>query len=271
MHVRRDFDRVYDEQDDPWAIGAADDPRYDLYRERLLAHVRGGRILDVGCGYGAFLARFGEEFQELVGVETAGEAVRRARELRPEITFLRAQAERLGETELDAERFDAIVLSDVLYYLRQPDRAATLAWAASHLQEGGHALVTAWCPGGRYFEPDEFRALVRASLRIVDDVELPSGHVALVARPKLRLAAFTDAAPEGAILVADASRALAALPREPSPERLRWRRRFRLAPPAPTGDELVAVAGEETPALREALEQHGFRIVSSAELARAGG
>jgi SAM-dependent methyltransferase len=270
MRVRRDFDRVYDEQADPWSIGAADDPRYDLYRERLLAHVGGGRILDVGSGFGAFLARFGGEFEELIGVETAGEAVRRGRDLRPEIRFVHAQAERLGETELDGESFDAIILSDVLYYLRPAGRAAAVAWTASHLRPGGHALVAAWCPGGRYLRPDELRALVRASLRIVDDVELPSEHVALVARPKLRLAAFTDAAPAGAVLVADADEALAALPREPSPERLRWRHRFRLAPLKPTGDELVAVAGEETPELRDALEGHGFRIVSPAELARAG-
>ena len=270
MRVRRDFDRVYDEQDDPWSIGAADDPRYDLYRERLLAHVRGGRILDVGSGFGAFLARFGDEFEELIGVETAGEAIRRGRNLRPEIRFVHGQAERLGETALDDESFDAIILSDVLYYLRPADRAATVAWTASHLRPGGHALVAAWCPGGRYLTPDELRALARASLRIVDDVELPSQHVALVARPKVRLAAFTDVAPAGAVLVGDANRALAALRREPSPERLRWRRRLHLSPPLPTGDELVAVAGEETPARRETLQRYGFQIVSPAELARAG-
>jgi SAM-dependent methyltransferase len=270
MRVKRDFDRVYAEEDDPWSIGAADDPRYDLYRARLLAHVQGGRLLDIGCGLGAFLARFGDAFDELIGVETAAEAVRRGRELRPEIRFVQAQAEQLGSTDLDAETFDAIVVSDVLYYLRPAERAAVVAWTASHLRTGGHALVAAWCPGGRYLEPDELRALVRASLRIVDDVELPSQHVALVARPKLRLAAFTDVAPAGAVRVTDAESALAALPRERSPEYLRWRRRLGLRPPPPTGDELVAVAADETPALRRELERRGFRVVSPAELARAG-
>lgn len=278
MRVRRDFDRVYAEQADPWAIGNAGDPRYDLYREHLLAHIHGGRLLDVGCGLGAFLARFSDDFDELIGVETAAEAVSRGRELRPAIRFVQADAQDLGATGLDDESFDAVILSDVLYYLAQRDRAATLAWVATHLRDGGHALVAAWCPGGKYLEPNEFRALVRASLRVVDDLELPSQHVALIARRKLRLAAFADAAPPGAIAVTpagDSDRcaqdALAALPRELSPERLRWRRRFRLPQPAaPTGDELVAITGGDTQSLRSAFERRGFRIVSAEDLARAG-
>jgi SAM-dependent methyltransferase len=277
MRVRRDFDRVYQEQEDPWAIGAAEDPRYDLYRERLLARVRGGRLLDIGCGLGAFLARFGDAFDELVGVETAAEAVRRARELHPEIEFVHARAERLRETALDGRTYDAVIASDVLYYLRQRDRAAVLDWVASHLAPGGHALVAAWCPGGRYLTADEFRALVRASLRVVDDVELPSRHVVLVARPKRRLAAFTRRAPDGVVAVAAggdaeqvADRALAALPREASPERLRLRRRLEglhlLGRPEPTGDELVAVLGDATPELTQAFERRGFRIVPAEEL-----
>ena len=278
MRVRRDFDRVYAEQADPWAIGNADDPRYDLYREHLLAHTREGRLLDVGCGLGAFLARFSGDFDELIGVETAAEAVSRGRQLRPDIRFVQADAQDLGATGLDDETFDAVIVSDVLYYLAQRDRTATLAWVAAHLRDDGRALVAAWCPGGKYLEPNEFRALVRASLRVIDDIELPSQHVALVARRKLRLAAFAEAAPPGAIAVTpggDSDRcaedALAALPRELPPERLRWRRRLRLPQPAaPIGDELVAIAGDDTPSLRNAFEQRGFRIVSAEGLAQAG-
>ena len=91
MRVKRDFDRVYDEQADPWAIGAADDPRYDRYRRLLVSRAQGGRLLDIGCGLGAFLARFDDVFDELIGVETAGEAVRRARELWPGIEFVHAK------------------------------------------------------------------------------------------------------------------------------------------------------------------------------------
>src|SRR6476661_8813147 len=113
MRVRRDFDRVYAEQPDPWAIGDADDPRYDLYREHLLAHTHGGRLLDIGCGLGAFLARFSDDFDELIGVEAAAEAVNRGRELRPAIRYVQAKAQELSATDLDDESFDAVILSDV--------------------------------------------------------------------------------------------------------------------------------------------------------------
>ena len=80
MQVKRDFDRIYAEEADPWAIGSASIPRYDRYRDLLLARVHGGSLLDIGCGLGAFLARFRDDFEQLTGVETAAEAIRRGRE-----------------------------------------------------------------------------------------------------------------------------------------------------------------------------------------------
>jgi SAM-dependent methyltransferase len=189
--VRRNFDRIYAEEPDPWAIGTASDPRYDRYRDLLLARVRGGSLLDIGCGLGAFLARFQNDFDSLTGVETAGEAVRRATAAYPAIEFVHSPAEHLAETALDAREFDAIVLSDVIYYLPQQDRARLVEWVADHLAPGGRALVAAWCPGGRYLAPSELRALVRASLRITDDLVLPTEHVALVCERKRRLVALT--------------------------------------------------------------------------------
>jgi SAM-dependent methyltransferase len=276
MRVKRDFDRIYREQADPWGIGAADDPRYDLYRELLLGRVRGGVLLDVGCGLGAFLARFAGDFDELVGVETAGAAVRRARELHPEIEFVHAVAERLAESPLDARAFEAIVASDVLYYLHRRDRARVVSWIARHLAPDGHALVAAWCPGGRYFEPDELRALVRSALRIVDDVVLPSEHVALVCRRRRRLAAFSPTSIDGATVVGDAASATRAFPREPTPEQLRRRKRlerWRLRPPsAPDGDDgdqLLVIVGEPSVDAVAALERAGFEVVSPDVLAAA--
>jgi SAM-dependent methyltransferase len=276
MRVKRNFDRIYRNEIDPWAIGNADDPRYDLYRDLLLAHVRGGAILDIGCGLGAFLARFAGTFDELVGVETAAEAVRRGRELRPEIQFVHAPAEQLTETPLDGRSFDAIVVSDVLYYLHRRDRIAVLDWVARHLAADGRALIAGWCPGGRYLEADEFRALVRASFRVLDDVHLPSDHVVLVTRTKRRLAAFATAAVAGLTCVPAAGehdlgrRAVAALPREPTPERLRLRRRLTRRTPAvvPTGDDLVVVVGLDDMPARSSLEAQGFGVVSLDELLR---
>jgi len=113
VQVKRDFDRIYAEEADPWAIGSASIPRYDRYRDLLLARVHGGSLLDIGCGLGAFLARFRDDFEQLTGVETAAEAIRRGREAHPGIEFVHSGAERLADSGLDQRTFDAIVVSDV--------------------------------------------------------------------------------------------------------------------------------------------------------------
>ena len=191
MRVKRNFEQLYLEETDPWAIGDATSDRYERYRELLLDHAQRGSLLDIGCGLGAFLARFDGEFDELVGVETSGEAVRRGRELHPGIEFIHASAAGLATTSLDERRFEAIIVSDVLYYLAEGDRRRVLDWVRSHLTDDGVALVAGWCPGGRYPTPDELVALARETLRIQHEERFDSGHVALVCQRKRRLLALT--------------------------------------------------------------------------------
>src|SRR2546425_9271725 len=118
MAIKLDPDRFYLTQRDPWGIGDATGERYDLYRERLLAHaVRRRSILDVGSGFGAFLARFRDEFTEAHAVELAEPAVRRGRERIPWISFEQGSAAALESTAADAHLFSAIVYIDVINYL----------------------------------------------------------------------------------------------------------------------------------------------------------
>src|SRR4051794_38776724 len=119
MRVKRDFEELYATQDDPWDIRDARSDRYDMYFERLCAAVSGhGRILDVGSGLGAFLARFSDHFENLEAVEVSKLAVERGRRLHPSIEFHHRSAADLQVTPADGRRYDAIVFSDVIYYLR---------------------------------------------------------------------------------------------------------------------------------------------------------
>src|SRR5690348_192022 len=115
MRVERDFEEIYRTERDPWSIGKADSERYDLYRDALLdAAAERGSILDIGCGLGAFLARFAGEFQSLTGVEVSEIAVAKGRERFPAIEFVHGSADALEQAGLEQRRFDAIVLSDVI-------------------------------------------------------------------------------------------------------------------------------------------------------------
>src|SRR3990172_1096668 len=117
LRVRRDFDKVYRTQEDPWSIGAADSARYTLYRSLVLRPSRPRRsLLDIGCGFGAFLARFQDDFERLVGVELSQDAIRKGRERFPFIEYAQGTAERLPDAVGPLARYDTIIYSDVICY-----------------------------------------------------------------------------------------------------------------------------------------------------------
>ena len=82
MKVVRDFERLYQSEPDPWHIGEATSPRYDRYYD-IITPFAHGAILDIGCGFGAFLARFRGQTTSLDGVELSKEAIRKGAERFP--------------------------------------------------------------------------------------------------------------------------------------------------------------------------------------------
>ena len=85
--------------------------------DRLLP-ARGGisTIIDIGCGTGANIASFAEDFHS-VGIDTSNEAVRWARERFPKVRFLVGRApEDLGDLMGQARLF---LLNDVLEHVRE--------------------------------------------------------------------------------------------------------------------------------------------------------
>ena len=192
MRVERDFEELYRTEDDPWGIGEAKAERYDVYREMLLRHSGSrGRLLDVGCGLGAPLARCEGDFDQLVGLELSSEAIDRGARRFPGIRFVQGSADELGRSPVDGDTFDAIVYSDVIAYLDEAGKRGSLRWIADHLAKDGVALVAAWCPGGDYPTPEELERLVSRELVILDKRLLETGHQAFVARRKRWLVALT--------------------------------------------------------------------------------
>ena len=104
------------------------------------------RLLDVGCGAGAFAAGLKAARPGLVvwGVEAEPQAAARAREVLDRVVVGDALA---VLPELSAERFDAIVLNDILEHLVAPEEL--LAGLRPLLGEGG--CVVASIPNVRHF------------------------------------------------------------------------------------------------------------------------
>ena len=192
MRIKRDFNRIYRDEDDPWAIGAADSDRYALYRSLIREHMPSGEsVLDIGCGFGAFLAHFRDSFRRLDGVEVSAVAIEKGRRRFPFIRFAQGSAAGLERLDDLAGRYDLIIFSDVIYYLDEADRNECLSWISERLADAGLAFVAAWCPGGEYLEPDELERLVARHLRLEMGRILKSGHALFLARRKRRLVAVT--------------------------------------------------------------------------------
>ncbi|HSZ15144.1 MAG TPA: methyltransferase domain-containing protein [Solirubrobacteraceae bacterium] len=193
MRVRLDCEAKYASEEDPWAIGAADSTRYDLYVDAIRAHARArGSVLDVGCGFGAMLARLRPDFERLHGIELSADAIATGAARHPFIQFEQGSIDALERTRADRERFDAIVFSDVLCYAPESGRRGSLRWIAEHLHRDGLAFIALYSPGGReYPTHEEVRTLVEREFVIEHGELLDSEHLMLLARPRRRLAALT--------------------------------------------------------------------------------
>ena len=192
MRVRRDFEEIYATEEDPWKIGDANSRRYDLYVQRILeASERRGSVLELGCGFGALLARFADHFERLVGMEIAAAAIERGRERFPFIEFHRGSLADPAAALPVAESFDTIIVSDVLYYLPERQRRTALAWVREHLAPGGLAFLAGWSPGGRYLTVEEFRNLIDREVAIESEQLLDTQHALFLCRRRRTLVALT--------------------------------------------------------------------------------
>ena len=165
------FDRLWSE------MSETAPERFELRRTFLLSRVeQGDRVLDVGCGEGWFCAALADAgVVNVLGVDVAAEAVRRARARHPRLRF-----EVCGESELPIgdRSIDVVWLGEVIEHVR--DGLGLLGECARVLAPGGRLLLTTpdhdwrarlWLGLSRraferHFEPraDHLRFFTRGSL-----------------------------------------------------------------------------------------------------------
>jgi ubiquinone/menaquinone biosynthesis C-methylase UbiE len=127
------YDALWEDAPDPL-------PGFDVEARRafLLDHLHGAeRVLDLGCGEGDLAAAAAQAgARDVLGVDVAAEAVRRARARHPELRFERV-ADALPAPDA---YFDLVWCSEVLEHVL--DTAAVLSEARRVLRTGGLMLVT---------------------------------------------------------------------------------------------------------------------------------
>lgn len=102
---------------------------------RYLAHRRPGRLLDVGCGTGNFLAGMAERGWDATGVEFDDGGVDTARTHKN----IKVYPGSVEEQSFPADGFDAITLSNVIEHV--PDPAVTFAELKRILAPGGRLVM----------------------------------------------------------------------------------------------------------------------------------
>jgi len=147
-----------------WAYlgGLPELARYSILIGYLQHFKPGGSILDVGCGEGVLHRRLQPHaYSRYLGVDCAGSAIRTLQARGAgNSAFIAADA----ESYLPAERFDALVFNEVLYYFRDPDSA--LARYARALNSGGIILVSTCTLSG---PGSAILARLRGSYAVLDE------------------------------------------------------------------------------------------------------
>ena len=137
--VRREYAKLASDYDARWSFYVRATTEETLKRIALPA---GYRVLDVGCGTGAMLARLAASADAvLFGIDPVPEMLDQARSKVAEKVDLRVgKAEQIP---FGPEEFDVVISCNMLHYVRQPE----LAVREMHrvLRPGGKVVVTDWC------------------------------------------------------------------------------------------------------------------------------
>ncbi|MDJ0394606.1 SAM-dependent methyltransferase [Rhodococcus sp. G-MC3] len=148
MSLHKDyFDAVYTDNADPFQL---DDNWYETRKYAItmasLPRRRYRRALEPGCSIGILTAELSARCESLISTDVAPAALdaARARVNSDKVQFLEWSLTGDWDAVSDGDSFDLIVLSEVGYYLDEPDLRHALDAAAANLEPGGTLLAVHW-------------------------------------------------------------------------------------------------------------------------------
>lgn len=138
------FDKLFADNPDPWDIDTSDYERGK--REAALAAMgerRFARLLEVGCAGGALTARLTERAGAIVAVDVSERALELARQRLGRVDTIEFVA---GEVPAYWPKgpFDAVILSEVLYFLSAEEIRSVSRLAQESLTADGLCLLVNW-------------------------------------------------------------------------------------------------------------------------------
>ena len=138
------FEALYHGDPDPWRFATSAYER-DKYARTLdiLGPARIGSGLEVGCSIGIFTRLLAARCERLLAVDVADRALAQARERCAGLEQLRFERLRIP-CDWPAGHFDAVILSEVLYYLTPDDILRTAQHVGATLAPAGRVVLVHW-------------------------------------------------------------------------------------------------------------------------------
>jgi len=186
MVVKRNFQKIYEEQIDPWHIRDAMDLKYN----KVIEAIRGikknkfRKILDLGCGEGVFTNRLSDLSEKTIAVELSDVAIKYAQKHYSNIRFIAGDISRLENLKLPEKTFDLITVLDVLYYFPISKIRKILDDVWNLLSDDGILVLRHWAPDGSYLAHSEWHELLSEKFNIIHSELLETGHSLLICKKK---------------------------------------------------------------------------------------
>jgi predicted TPR repeat methyltransferase len=138
------FDDLYAGDPDPWRF-AANDYERDKYGATVASLSKGRyrNAFEVGCSIGVLTRQLASRCEALLSVDVAKAALDRAVHRCADLTQVRF-AEMRVPGNWPVERFDLILLSEVLYFLDQADVEQLAVKVGESLEPGGDVVLVHW-------------------------------------------------------------------------------------------------------------------------------
>lgn len=162
------FDQIYAEGHDPWGY----EQRWYEARKRqiclsVLLQPEYDNALEIGCSNGVFSEALGQRCHQLLCLDGHPKAVDLARRRVAAYPHIRIEHAWVPE-HLPNQRFDLIVVGEILYYLDPPQLQQLITWLNQHLHETGTLLCCHWRHPIEDFEltGDQVHQVLRQQLQL---------------------------------------------------------------------------------------------------------
>ena len=148
--ARKFFEKIW-RRGDSWKLesSAFEQAKYNRQLE-LLGGARWRRVLEIGCGAGAFTGRLAMVADYVLALDVAPSAIARAQKTTPANRSVEFSVEDVMVSDLDAEgRWDLVVMSETVYYLGWLHTFFEVGWLAGR-------IFDATTPGGKFMMTNTF-------------------------------------------------------------------------------------------------------------------